>query len=280
MDPDKSRTHNKRDEVMIEFQHSMLEMTKSFLAAQERVMLAYLSSSAQDPESQEPYRQIEFSSPTGKLDNGFGPTQSSTETAKWQPEWQQQEQFVENAVVNTQPTAGESIQRDSAPQADPPNGRYVESGHRQYAQWTTPERETGEQATIELNRKPQQASVPSPQPAPIKVAVSDAVSAESLIASLLEIVSERTGYPPEMLDPSLDMEADLGIDSIKRVEILTSLRKLLPESRREQLEGSIEQVVGIKSLQGIIDWIRQEFSDTDPTESDEERASVKTVVGV
>ncbi|MGI9658319.1 MAG: beta-ketoacyl synthase N-terminal-like domain-containing protein, partial [Gaiellaceae bacterium] len=37
---------------------------------------------------------------------------------------------------------------------------------------------------------------------------------------LREIVSERTGYPTEMLDLDLDLEADLSIDSIKRVEIL------------------------------------------------------------
>jgi NAD(P)-dependent dehydrogenase (short-subunit alcohol dehydrogenase family) len=39
------------------------------------------------------------------------------------------------------------------------------------------------------------------------------------------IVRERTGYPAEMLKPSLDLEADLGIDSIKRVEILGTLRE-------------------------------------------------------
>ena len=38
--------------------------------------------------------------------------------------------------------------------------------------------------------------------------------------ALLAVVSEKTGYPQEMLDLSMDMEADLGIDSIKRVEIL------------------------------------------------------------
>ncbi len=37
---------------------------------------------------------------------------------------------------------------------------------------------------------------------------------------LLDVVSEKTGYPVEMIDPDQDMEADLGIDSIKRVEIL------------------------------------------------------------
>ncbi|MEA5576662.1 beta-ketoacyl synthase N-terminal-like domain-containing protein, partial [Anabaena sp. UHCC 0451] len=37
--------------------------------------------------------------------------------------------------------------------------------------------------------------------------------------NLLNITSEKTGYPIEMLEYDMDMEADLGIDSIKRVEI-------------------------------------------------------------
>jgi acyl carrier protein len=50
-----------------------------------------------------------------------------------------------------------------------------------------------------------------------------------LTASLLAVVSEKTGYPAEMLELSMDMEADLGIDSIKRVEIFGALTKLHPE---------------------------------------------------
>jgi NAD(P)-dependent dehydrogenase (short-subunit alcohol dehydrogenase family) len=86
------------------------------------------------------------------------------------------------------------------------------------------------------------------------------VDPEVLVGALMEIVSERTGYPPEMLDPSLDLEADLGIDSIKRVEILNNFRKLLPESRQQQLEGGLEKLAGIKTLHGIIDWIRSDLN--------------------
>jgi len=47
---------------------------------------------------------------------------------------------------------------------------------------------------------------------------------------LLEVVSEKTGYPVEMLDLNMSMDADLGIDSIKRVEILAALQEKLPEA--------------------------------------------------
>ncbi|MFT5695665.1 MAG: hypothetical protein ACI9QQ_001644, partial [Myxococcota bacterium] len=49
-----------------------------------------------------------------------------------------------------------------------------------------------------------------------------------LHALLLEVVSEKTGYPPEMLNMEMELEADLGIDSIKRVEILSSMNDLAP----------------------------------------------------
>ena len=47
-------------------------------------------------------------------------------------------------------------------------------------------------------------------------------------AVLLEVVAEKTGYPAEMLEPDMQLDADLGIDSIKRVEILSACRNGSP----------------------------------------------------
>ena len=49
-------------------------------------------------------------------------------------------------------------------------------------------------------------------------------AAPDVVEILLEQVSRRTGYPRQMLALDLDMEGDLGIDSIKRVEILGELQ--------------------------------------------------------
>ncbi|GJM26987.1 MAG: hypothetical protein DHS20C16_34020 [Phycisphaerae bacterium] len=46
---------------------------------------------------------------------------------------------------------------------------------------------------------------------------------------LLDVVAELTGYPVEMLDVTMDLEADLGIDSIKRVEILAAVQEREPD---------------------------------------------------
>ncbi|MEM6284016.1 MAG: phosphopantetheine-binding protein, partial [Chloroflexota bacterium] len=46
--------------------------------------------------------------------------------------------------------------------------------------------------------------------------------------TLLGIVSEKTGYPVDLLEPAMSLEADLGIDSIKRVEILGVMQDTVP----------------------------------------------------
>jgi acyl transferase domain-containing protein/NAD(P)-dependent dehydrogenase (short-subunit alcohol dehydrogenase family)/acyl carrier protein len=47
---------------------------------------------------------------------------------------------------------------------------------------------------------------------------------------LLEVIAEKTGYPADMLEMGMTLDADLGIDSIKRVEILSALQEKLPEA--------------------------------------------------
>ena len=46
--------------------------------------------------------------------------------------------------------------------------------------------------------------------------------------TLLSTVSRLTGYPEETLALDMDLEADLGIDSIKKVEIFSCLEENIP----------------------------------------------------
>jgi acyl transferase domain-containing protein/NAD(P)-dependent dehydrogenase (short-subunit alcohol dehydrogenase family) len=50
-----------------------------------------------------------------------------------------------------------------------------------------------------------------------------------IVATMLEVVGQLTGYPVEMLGLDMDIEAELGIDSIKRVEILSALEEQMPD---------------------------------------------------
>ena len=71
-----------------------------------------------------------------------------------------------------------------------------------------------------------------PAPSPVKeqpVAATTASPAGSDLQDLLiQIVVEKTGYPKEMLNMDMAIEADLGIDSIKRVEIFSALAERAP----------------------------------------------------
>lgn len=73
----------------------------------------------------------------------------------------------------------------------------------------------------------------------------------SVLAMLLEVITERTGYPSDMLAPALNLEADLGIDSIKRIEILGALH------RRTGLIGpeQMEHVSSLKTIAGIVAYL-------------------------
>ena len=72
--------------------------------------------------------------------------------------------------------------------------------------------------------------------------------AHDFAGQLLGLVSERTGYPTEMLDVDLNIEADLGIDSIKRVEILSSFERQCTASQRPQIQTIMDQLTRLKTL--------------------------------
>jgi acyl carrier protein len=99
------------------------------------------------------------------------------------------------------------------------------------------------------------AAVAPAAPAPVTTPVSDAVDRSSLTQLLLSLVSERTGYPPEMLGMNQDMEAELGIDSIKRVEILGALQQQLPQPLASSVQQRMENFTSTKSLNGILDQL-------------------------
>ncbi|MEW6380464.1 MAG: beta-ketoacyl synthase N-terminal-like domain-containing protein [bacterium] len=84
---------------------------------------------------------------------------------------------------------------------------------------------------------------------------SSSMTEEELTRIMLDLVSEKTGYPKEMIDLDLDMEGDLGIDSIKRVEIVGSFR-----SQYAQLgEEDVERISGLKTIRQVIDYLKKKI---------------------
>ena len=78
----------------------------------------------------------------------------------------------------------------------------------------------------------------SPVVAPVtSVAISTpAENHDEITNTILGIVAEKTGYPQDMLDLDLDLEADLGIDTVKQAEMFAAVRSAYNIPRDETLK--------------------------------------------
>ena len=113
------------------------------------------------------------------------------------------------------------------PSVEAPIGDFFAAGHGMKANVSS--------LPIEVTSTPQEGSL----------------DATTLGTELLEIVSDKTGYPAEMLELEMDMEADLGIDSIKRVEILGELQ----DRHLDLPEVATEVLAELRTLGQILDAI-------------------------
>ena len=102
----------------------------------------------------------------------------------------------------------------------------------------------------EVAREVPPSDAPEP-PAPEQK--TPALSLAQITERLLAVVSERTGYPPEMLELEADLEADLGIDSIKRVEIAGSIVRELV--RPDKPQPDLERLTSSRTLRQVIDLL-------------------------
>ena len=82
------------------------------------------------------------------------------------------------------------------------------------------------------------AEVPaSAATAPVPVpSVAATPTDESIKEKVLDIVAEKTGYPKDMLDLDLDLEADLGIDTVKQAEMFAAIRATYGIPRDQDLK--------------------------------------------
>lgn len=102
-----------------------------------------------------------------------------------------------------------------------------------------------------------------------KPQAKSALSLEDLQNAILNIVSEKTGYPKEMLGLDLDLEADLSIDSIKRMEIIADLKNKIGFGENlEQADDVMEKLAAIKTLRGLASWISEMSGETNETKNE------------
>jgi acyl transferase domain-containing protein/acyl carrier protein len=95
--------------------------------------------------------------------------------------------------------------------------------------------------------------VASPPPAPPPVEVqAPAPAADGITETVLDLVAEKTGYPKDMLDLDLDLEADLGVDSVKQAELFATVRESYGIERDDKLK-----LRDFPTLRHVIGFIRE-----------------------
>jgi acyl transferase domain-containing protein/NAD(P)H-dependent flavin oxidoreductase YrpB (nitropropane dioxygenase family)/NADP-dependent 3-hydroxy acid dehydrogenase YdfG len=81
------------------------------------------------------------------------------------------------------------------------------------------------------------------------------ISRDKMTDMLLAIVEEKTGYPRDMVGLDQTLESDLGIDSIKRIEVVGAMLQALPERYREALTASRSQLNTQATLNGMLNMM-------------------------
>ncbi|MCX4814621.1 SDR family NAD(P)-dependent oxidoreductase [Streptomyces sp. NBC_01239] len=122
---------------------------------------------------------------------------------------------------------------------------------------------------------PQQPTAVAELPAP---QAPEAVTEADVLRVVLEIISERTGYPVDMIEPDLDLEADLSIDSIKRAEIAGELAQRLGIGGGMDVatldDAQLEDLAKARTAASVTGWLSARL--TAPTATDETHASAST----
>ncbi len=174
------------------------------------------------------------------------------------------------APSNWQPGLGPQVRAPEygpggVPGAQTAHRRYVAPAQSGHAAEARPGAQPVFSGPPETRQQP--AAVQPPQPAPelVLATVQQPVmetapepggkpraAADGVTDSVLEIVAQKTGYPVEMLELDLDLEADLGVDTVKQAETFLAIRETFGFERPEGM-----RLRDYPTLAHVIDFVRQ-----------------------
>ena len=119
---------------------------------------------------------------------------------------------------------------------------------------------------VELNRELLEQSIVEEESS-TPVAASTA-KADGLETFLRDFIVEHTGYPGEMIELDWDLEADLGIDSIKQAQLFGELREMFDFDIKKLASGhvrSLRQLIAfLEGTGGKGEWLRESSQATPP----------------
>ena len=137
--------------------------------------------------------------------------------------------------------------------------QFVRDSRPDLAQPTTDER----QPTTDGHTVPPVGAPPVPIVTPVAVGGLSSV-VDQVTETVLAIVAEKTGYPDEMLDLDLDLEADLGVDTVKQAETFAAMRAAFDIPRKDDLK-----LRDYPTLASVIQFVRDSRPDLAQPTTDE-----------
>ncbi|MFB2768894.1 beta-ketoacyl synthase N-terminal-like domain-containing protein [Pelatocladus sp. BLCC-F211] len=129
----------------------------------------------------------------------------------------------------------------------------IQNGTTSVKPETTPLSSSPTPNTPTISAPPQPVITQQPLPPATLVPSAPTIDLSELDQTLLAITSEKTGYPIEMLELDMDMEADLGIDSIKRVEIMGALQEKYPDLPKP---SNVEELAELRTIGQIVQYLQ------------------------
>ena len=79
---------------------------------------------------------------------------------------------------------------------------------------------------------------------------AEAPATDEVTDAVVGIVAELTGYPRDLLALDLDLEADLGVDTVKQAEVFAAVRERFGVERDESLS-----IRDIQTIAQVIGWV-------------------------
>ena len=96
----------------------------------------------------------------------------------------------------------------------------------------------------------------------------------SILERITELVASATGYEIDELDPTLELEAELGIDTVKQAELLGTLREEFGIA--EDVEARIAELSTLEALAAFVKQHREGSSAGDAPAAISKTVEVQT----
>ena len=238
------------DPIMAEY----FETMRQFLTTQERIMSAYLGDAV--PRVASLPRGLRSSPPLtlSHHANRIATTDGATAVRQEQPQATAPAAAQDARAATAVPTA-----REPAPHTHAINGANGANGVNGIHVPDTPNgvvvhaAANGANGAATINGKRASAGVDDPGAG--DVGAASAIDRQQLTDMLLTIVEDKTGYPRDMLGLDQGLESDLGIDSIKRIEVVGAMLQALPDRYREALGESRRALNTQQTLNGMLELL-------------------------